>query len=94
MGTHRAGASGTIIFSYPAFTKRWELGMWIITAQRANGTMLQTRLRVISHQKRNRRVLSRNLLGEPWRNRVIWDEVTLGPNGGPFRQYLAVAAVP
>jgi hypothetical protein len=47
MGTHRARKNGRILFSYGAFTQRWELGTWFITAQRANGTMLQTRLRVI-----------------------------------------------
>lgn len=51
MGTHRAGKKGTILFNYQAFTQRWELGTWFITAQRPNGTMLQTRLRVIARPK-------------------------------------------
>jgi hypothetical protein len=46
MGTHRAGKDGTILFSYPAFTQSADLGTWLITARRANRSILQTRLQV------------------------------------------------
>lgn len=47
MGTHRAGKNDTIEFSYPGFTQRRELGVWIVTARRANGSILQTHLTVV-----------------------------------------------
>jgi len=33
-------------------------------------------------------------LGQPWQGRVIWEESSFNPNGGPIRDSLVVAAVP
>jgi hypothetical protein len=40
MGRYRADRGGIVRFAYPPFTQRWELGQWVVTAQRRGAGIL------------------------------------------------------